>query len=116
LIISDACNSGNTFYDLTRDAPKNPSCNDTKLLNLKSFQVLTSSANEQVSRDQSQFVEVFVKSLDQNNSSCISVNEIYYEMKDKFRNQSLQTPQFGSMKNYNHQNGTFFFIKRDNVD
>lgn len=116
LIVSDACNSGSSFYELYRESPQNLSCNNANLMTKKSYQVLTSSKSDQVSSDQSKFVQIFLDVLNNEKTSCISVDKIYEELKNEFNKQSIQTPQLGAIKGMSDQNGTFFFIKQVKSD
>lgn len=116
LIVSDACNSGSSFYELYRESPQSLSCNNTNLMTKKSYQVLTSSKSDEVSSDQSKFVQIFLDVLNSEKTSCISVNKIYKELKNEFDKQSIQTPQLGAIRGMSDQNGTFFFIKQEKND
>ena len=85
LIISDACQSGSTFFDAMRSTTTDKSCNDELIVKSKSLQVLTSTDNYEQALDQSQFMEVFCDVLEANSKSCISVERIYKEVKNNLK-------------------------------
>ena len=62
LVITDACESGPTFYQAIRDAPKVRNCNDREAVKLKSSQVF-SSAGYEMAADNSQFTKTFANTL-----------------------------------------------------
>jgi len=113
LVVSDACQSGPTFYDATRSANSNVNCNDDNIVNSKSLQVFTSSNSYELALDQSQFVEVFYNYLESNKTSCVPVDKIAKEIKTVLNERGFQSPQFGIIPGLKHGNGTYFFIKKE---
>ena len=64
LVITDACESGPTFYQAMRDTPGERNCNDWEAVKFKSSQVF-SSAGYELAVDNSQFTKTFAATLGQ---------------------------------------------------
>jgi len=111
LIITDACESGPTFYMAMRSIPKERDCGDINATKFKSSQVFTSAGYE-LATDKSQFTKTFASSLNYNASSCIPIEKIVRKVSSAVQKNSKQRPKFGKISGFVDENGTFFFIKK----
>jgi tetratricopeptide (TPR) repeat protein len=111
LIITDACESGPSFYQAMRSELRERSCNDPAVIKLKSSQVF-SSAGYELAVDNSQFTRTFANVLANNNDSCIPIESIVRVVTDAVVNANQQKPQFGKISGLEDENGTFFFIAK----
>jgi hypothetical protein len=115
LIVSDACEAGTSFYLAMRGEPKPISCNDWEAVKLKSAQVLTSSDREGA-LDNSTFAKAFSNVLKYSPDHCISIDKITEKVTSTVNgNQGAtpkQKPKFGVISGLEHQDGTFFFVKK----
>jgi tetratricopeptide (TPR) repeat protein len=111
LVVTDACESGPSFYQAMRSTPKAKSCNDWKATKFKSSQVF-SSAGYELATDNSQFTKTFATSLSSNPNSCIPIETIVTKVKSAVGKGGKQKPKFGKIAGLEDENGTFFFIKK----
>ncbi|MBN1388832.1 MAG: tetratricopeptide repeat protein [Bacteroidales bacterium] len=109
LVVTDACESGPSFYTAMREIGPIPSCSDWKATQSKSSQVF-SSADRELASDDSQFTRTFANTLENNPKACISIEEIVTSVSIAVKNENRQTPKFGTIKGLQDENGTFFFI------
>ncbi len=113
LVITDACESGPSFYQAMRSGPdENKSCNDWQTTRFKSSQVL-SSAGYELAVDNSQFTRTFANSLANNPDACIPIDKIVSNVTTAVVRNNQQKPQFGKISGLEDENGTFFFISKD---
>lgn len=110
LVVSDACESGPSFYELTRGGQERR-CDDGEDSSRKSSQVL-SSAGYELAVDDSEFTKTFAAMLQSNGDHCISIDKIANSVSDAVRGKNKQTPKFGKISGFEDENGTFFFIKK----
>lgn len=111
LVITDACESGPTFFQAMRSAPVPPECGDWKSTKFKSSQVFT-SAGEETASDDSQFTRTFATALASNPEACISIEEIVEKVTAAVTHSSNQEPRFGKISGLEDEDGTFFFIAK----
>jgi len=111
LVITDACESGPSFYQAMRSTPKAKSCNDWKATKFKSSQVF-SSAGYELAVDNSQFTKTFANTLSSNPNNCIPIETIVTKVKNAVGKGGKQKPKFGKIAGLEDENGTFFFIKK----
>jgi len=111
LIITDACESGPTFYMAMRSLPKERDCGDEDATRFKSSQVFTSAGYE-LATDNSQFTKTFANSLNFNSNSCIPIEKVVRKVSSAVQKSSKQRPKFGKISGFADENGTFFFIKK----
>jgi tetratricopeptide (TPR) repeat protein len=111
LVITDACESGPTFYQAMRSELKIRDCSDWNATKFKSSQVF-SSAGYELASDNSQFTKTFSNSLVHNPNSCIPIESIVKSVTESVSKNNQQKPQFGKIDGLADENGTFFFIKR----
>ena len=112
LLVTDACESGPTFYQAMRstgDAVKD--CNDWQATRFKSSQVFTSAGYE-LAIDNSQFTKTFASSLSNNPNSCIPIETIVNKVTQAVEANNQQKPKFGKIAGMEDENGTFFFISK----
>jgi len=112
LIISDACESGPSFYQAMRSTPQLRSCDDVTATRFRSSQVF-SSAGYELATDDSQFTRTFANSLTYNQSACIPIETIVSKVSKAVAKNNTQKPQFGKIAGLEDENGTFFFIRKD---
>mgnify|MGYP005838565953 CR=1 FL=1 len=111
LVITDACESGPSFYTAMRSAPTIRSCDDWTATQLKSSQVFM-SAQRELASDDSQFTRTFASTLQGNPNSCVPIEEIVSKVILAVTNNNQQKPKFGKIAGMTDENGTFFFIAK----
>lgn len=111
LIVTDACESGPSFFLAMRSTADKPDCNDWKVSKARSAQVL-SSAGYELAVDNSTFTSLFAKSLLDCPLTCISIDEIAQRVIKGVGQNASQKPQFGQLQGFKHEGGTFFFMKK----
>jgi tetratricopeptide (TPR) repeat protein len=112
LVVTDACESGPTFFQAMRAALKERSCDDWQATRLKSSQVF-SSAGYELAQDNSQFTKTFATLLAGNPNSCIPIESIVIKITSATSQQTKQKPKFGKIAGLPDEEGTFFFISKD---
>jgi len=112
LVITDACESGPSFYQAMRSAPKERSCDDWQATKFKSSQVF-SSAGYELAADNSQFTRTFANSLANNPNACLPIENIVNKVTSAVDQNSQQKPKFGKIDGLEDEDGTFFFISKD---
>ncbi|MCB0401677.1 MAG: caspase family protein [Flavobacteriales bacterium] len=110
LMVTDACESGPSFYQSMRDAPAIKDCG-SNAADLKSSQIFSSSGYE-LAVENSQFTQTFAKALSGSNASCIPIEKIVTEVTKHVIMKNKQRPKFGVINDFDDQDGTFFFIKK----
>ncbi len=111
LIITDACESGPSFYQAMRGDLPDRSCNDWASVRLRSSQVF-SSAGYELAIDNSQFTRTFANVLANNPDACIPIESVVQKVTDAVEKSQQQKPQFGTIAGLEDENGTFFFIAK----
>jgi hypothetical protein len=111
LVVTDACESGPSFYTAMRSEIKTRSCDDWQATQLKSSQVLTSAGYE-LAMDNSQFTQTFYNLLVNNPNACIPIDEIYLKVSNAHAAANQQKPKFGKITGLRDDDGTFFFIAK----
>ena len=112
LVITDACESGPSFYLAMRDVPEERRCGDWEATKFRSAQVL-SSAGYELAMDNSQFTKTFSSMLMHNPDMCIPIEKISTKVIEAVAQTGNQKPSLGKIKGLSDQNGTFFFIKKE---
>lgn len=111
LVITDACESGSTFYQAMRDAPKERICSEREAVNSKSSQVF-SSAGYEMAADNSQFTRTFANALIDNPDACLPIETIVNKVTQVVSQNNHQKPLFGKITGLDDEDGTFFFISK----
>lgn len=112
LVVTDACESGPSFYQAMRSTGTAKSCNDWKATKFKSSQVF-SSAGYELASDNSQFTKTFAATLSGNPDACIPIETIVSKVKTAVtKSGAKQEPKFGKIAGLEDEDGTFFFIKK----
>ena len=112
LVVTDACESGPSFYMGMRSEPEMKNCGDWEATKFKSSQVFTSSGKELAS-DKSQFTKTFSNTLKYNPNDCIPIDNIVIKVSKAVSGTGNQNPKFGKIAGMEDENGTFFFIKKE---
>lgn len=111
LVITDACESGPTFFQAMRSAIKERSCDDWQATRLKSSQVF-SSAGYELAQDNSQFTKTFANLLASNPNACIPIESIVLKVSSTIAQPNQQKPKFGKISGLTDEDGTFFFMAK----
>jgi tetratricopeptide (TPR) repeat protein len=111
LVISDACESGPSFYTATRAIESEPTCDNVQATAFKSAQVF-SSAGYELAVDNSQFSSTFANTLTNNRNACVPIETIVKTVTSAVANNIQQKPKFGKISGLPDENGTFFFIAK----
>jgi len=111
LVVSDACESGPSFYQAMRSANDAPTCDNVQATTMKSAQVF-SSAGYELATDVSQFTQTFVSTLVNNKNACIPIETVVKNVSAAVGNNNQQKPKFGKIAGLQDENGTFFFIAK----
>ncbi len=111
LVITDACESGPSFYQAMRSEPVVRDCNDWEATRFKSSQVF-SSAGYELAVDDSQFTRTFANILANSPDACVPIESIVQKVTSAVLNSNQQKPQFGKIAGLEDEDGTFFFIPK----
>jgi tetratricopeptide (TPR) repeat protein len=111
LVITDACESGPSFYQAMRSELKARNCSDWRATQFKSSQIF-SSAGYELAVDDSQFTRTFANTLRGNPNTCIAIEEIVLQVTKAVTQNNQQKPIFGKITGLRDEDGTFFFIKK----
>ena len=111
LVISDACESGPSFYSSMRAIEEEPTCDNVQASAFRSAQVF-SSAGYELAVDNSQFSSTFASTLLNNRNACIPIETIVKTVTAAVANNIQQKPKFGKIAGLPDENGTFFFIAK----
>jgi tetratricopeptide (TPR) repeat protein len=111
LVVTDACESGPSFYQAMRSDLKKRNCSDWQATQFKSSQVF-SSAGYELAVDNSQFTRTFATALSNNPNACIPIEEIVAKVSSAVGSNNQQKPKFGKITGLKDEDGTFFFIAR----
>lgn len=112
LVITDACESGPTFYQAMRETPKERNCNDWEAVKFKSAQVF-SSAGYELAVDNSQFTKTFANTLANNPNACLPIESIVNKVNAAVSQSNQQKPKFGKITGLQDEDGTFFFMSKN---
>jgi len=111
LVITDACESGPTFYQAMREIPKERNCNDWEAVKFKSSQVF-SSAGYELAVDNSVFTRTFANTLANNPNACLPIESIVNKVNLAVSQSNQQKPKFGKITGLQDEDGTFFFMSK----
>jgi tetratricopeptide (TPR) repeat protein len=111
LVVSDACESGPSFYQAMRSSNDAPTCDNVQATTNKSAQVF-SSAGYELAVDVSQFTQTFANTLKNNKNACIPIETVVKNVSAAVANINQQKPKFGKIAGLQDENGTFFFIAK----
>ena len=111
LVVTDACESGPSFYQAMRSDIKKRSCDDWQATQFKSSQVF-SSAGYELAVDDSQFTRTFATALTNNPNACIPIEEVVAKVSTAVGTNNQQKPKFGKITGLKDEDGTFFFIAK----
>ena len=111
LVVTDACESGPSFYQAMRSTEIERRCDDWSATKFKSSQVF-SSAGYELASDNSQFTKTFASSLNNNPDACIPIDKVVSKVTQAVAENNNQKPKFGKIAGLEDENGTFFFIRK----
>ncbi|TVR39494.1 MAG: hypothetical protein EA392_06325 [Cryomorphaceae bacterium] len=109
LVVTDACDAGPSFADVTRDDLTIRRCEDWEATRLRSSQVLSSSGYE-LATGNSPLAQTFVNLLNQTSDACVPIEAVVLKMKEQ-GSRTGSIPKLGIISGFGHENGTFFFVK-----
>ena len=112
LVITDACESGPTFYQAMRSGLKERDCGDWEATKFRSSQVF-SSAGYELAVDNSQFTRTFAKTVRNNPNACLPIENVVSKVTVAVAKGGMQKPQFGKIEGLEDEGGTFFFIAKE---
>jgi predicted phosphohydrolase len=111
LVISDACETGKSFYTQKISRNSENTCSDWTLTKMSSVECFTSSDGE-LSSDNSLFAKTFSNVLNNNPAPCISIGSLAEKVKEIVETYQAQKPVFGHITGMDDENGSFIFLKR----
>ncbi len=109
LVITDACDAGPSFADITRSDLSIMSCNNWEATKLRSSQVLSASGYQQAT-GQSPLSQKFAELLLHQPDACMPIEKVVLEMRDDSVS-PVKAPRLGVISGMGHENGTFFFMR-----
>lgn len=111
LVVTDACDAGPSFADVTRNDLEIKRCEDWEATQLRSSQVLSASGYELASGN-SPLSSNFVDLLQQSQDDCIPVEALVLKMREQNTGVGA-VPKLGIISGFGHENGTFFFVRSE---
>ncbi len=112
LLISDACFSGSIFeYNRDVDTKKSTKTID-KLLEKNARNAMTSGLDKPVP-DQSVFIKYLLKTLLENENTYMKASDLFNKIQEVVLSNTDNIPQYGVIRNANHEGGEFIFLKRE---
>lgn len=111
LVVTDACDAGPSFADVTRSDLEIKRCEDWEATQLRSSQVLSASGYELASGN-SPLSSNFVDLLQQSQDACIPVEALVLKMREQNTGPG-SVPKLGIISGFGHENGTFFFVRNE---
>ena len=111
LVITDACESGPTFYQAMRSIPQNRHCDEITVTKHSSSQTIVSSGYE-FAPEPSVFTRTFAALLTHNINPCLPVENIVNQLIMATSRNNQPMPRFGKITGMQDEGGTFFFIKK----
>jgi tetratricopeptide (TPR) repeat protein len=115
LLISDACQTGQSFYAKSILKSTSSPCSEWQLTKMRSAECFTSS-DSQLSSDNSIFAKTFTKVLQNDPSECLGIVSVAEKVTEIVLQNQAQTPIFGNITGMESENGSFVFIKRSFVE
>ncbi len=112
LVVTDACESGPTFYQAMRTIPTDRNCSELFASPSRSSQVLTSSGYE-FATDNSAFTMTFASTLANNRNPCLPIENIVTQVTIAASRSNQARPRFGTIAGLEDEGGTFFFVTKD---
>jgi len=111
LVITDACESGPTFFQAMRSIPTEPVCDDAVAVQKRSYQLFSASGYD-LATEESLFARTIAEALGNNPKACIPVQEVVKKVTIQLMRSHLDRPQFGNITGMESEGGTFFFYKK----
>lgn len=111
LVITDACESGPTFYQAMRSIPQNRHCDEITVIRHSSSQTIVSSGYE-FAPEPSVFTRTFASLLSHNINPCLPIENIVNQLIMAASRSNQPIPRFGKITGMQDEGGTFFFIKK----
>ncbi len=111
LVVTDACESGPTFFQAMRSIPVEPDCAQAGQAKRNSYQVL-SALGYDLASSESLFSRAFATALADNTRKCIPVQTIARKVTVAMIKNHQDRPQFGNIAGLKNEGGTFLFYKK----
>ncbi|WP_179345588.1 caspase family protein [Winogradskyella ursingii] len=112
LLISDACFSGSIF-EYNRDVTLDQTSPVIKKLLTKNGRNAMTSGLDKPVPDESVFIKYILKALSENIEGYIKASDLFNIIQEVVLSNTDNIPQYGVIKNANHEGGEFIFLKRD---
>lgn len=112
LVITDAGESGPTFYQAMRSIPQNRHCDEITVTRYSSSQTIVSSGYG-FAPEPSVFTRTFATLLTHNINPCLPVENIVNQLIMAASRNNQPIPRFGKITGMQDEGGTFFFIKKE---
>ncbi len=111
LVITDACESGPTFFQAMRSIPTEPACDDPAAARKRSYQLLSASGYD-LATEESLFAATIAQTLAENTRPCLPIQEVVKQVTIRLIRNHQDRPQFGNITGMDNEGGTFFFYRK----
>ena len=111
LVVTDACESGPTFFQAMRSIPVEPNCDQADQAKRNSYQVFSASGYD-LATEESLFSSTFATALNDNPKRCIPVQSLVKKITIALMKNHQDRPQFGHIAGLKNEGGTFLFYKK----
>ncbi len=111
LVVTDAGESGPTFYQAMRSIPQNRHCDEITVTKYSSSQTIVSSGYG-FAPEPSVFTRTFATLLTHNINPCLPIENIVNQLIMVASRNNQPIPRFGKITGMQDEGGTFFFIKK----
>lgn len=112
LLISDACFSGSIF-EYNRDVNTDQTSLVVKKLLTKNGRNAMTSGLDKPVPDESVFIKYLLKALSENEKGYLKSSDLFNTIQEIVLSNTDNIPQYGVIKNANHEGGEFIFLKRE---
>ena len=100
------------IFDFSFKYPGNTNKIVEKLLKKNARNAMTSGLDKPVP-DESVFIKYLLKTLKENQSVHLKASDLFKTLQEVVLNNTENIPQYGVIRNANHEGGEFIFLKRE---
>ncbi len=111
LVVTDAGESGPSFYQAMRSIPQNRHCDEITVTKYSSSQTIVSSGYG-FATEPSVFTRTFASLLTHNINPCLPIENVVNQLIMVASRNNQPIPRFGKITGMRDEGGTFFFIKK----